>query len=216
MASTCIVKDKDMDKKRTQLVKELRGWNPSKLLLLAAIQEAVGPNTWRAFKKCGKKDNGEKKPSKVFQKWAEEWLTGKGKGFAKLSRIASGEDYDKWLRKSVRSFQEYWELNLCESISIGAAFKLVNLLVKRVARELPMKQQKKVFGWLHVPLDKYTLGKVRDIVTLSSERRIPAKATMNFIKCVDDYKSIQNAIRELAEKAGVPAIAFDYIAYNQR
>jgi hypothetical protein len=207
---------KDTDNKRTQLVNELRGWKPSKLLLLAAIQEAVGPNTWRAFRKSGKKDNDEKKPSKVFQKWAEEWLTGRGKGFAKLSRIASSEKYDEWLWKSVCSLQKCWQSTMCAPISIGPAFKLVNLLVKRVARELPRRQQKRVFSWLHVPLDKYTLRKVRDIVTLSSKRRIPANATMAFIECVDDYKSIQETIRELAKNAGVPAIAFDYIAYNQR
>jgi hypothetical protein len=39
-------------------------------------------------------------------------------------------------------------------------------------------------------------------------------ATMGFVKNTDVYEDLQGQLRRLAKKAGVPAIAYDYLAWN--
>lgn len=190
------------------LLTQLQQWRQPDTLLLAAIQEAVGPNTWRAFRKC------PKKPSLVFCEWAEHSLIEK-EGFAKLSKIKSKEKYDKWLKMLVSDLQNSWEKNMSRELNIGPAYKLVNLLLKRVSRELPRKR-KKVLQWLHVPLDKHTLAAIREVITFPRGRKIRSNATMAFIANIEDYNYIQQGISDLAKKAQVPPIALDYIAYNNK
>jgi len=65
----------------------------------------------------------------------------------------------------------------------------------------------------------YTLLGLRDCVLLPNGRKIPMTATMGFVRDMDVYdmdvyEDLQDKVRGLAKKAGVPAIAYDYLAWN--
>jgi hypothetical protein len=88
------------------------------------------------------------------------------------------------------------------------------LLVKSVCIEMPHRQRNKVRGFLHVAWDSYTLLGLRNCVLLPNGRKIQMTATMGFVRDMDVYEDLQDKVRGLAKKAGVPAIAYDYLAWN--
>jgi hypothetical protein len=202
------MKTKNLTEDESELVTRLNGWKKTDCILLAAIQEAVGPNTFRAFA-------GLESPAKVFRGWAQHWLIGRNE-FQKLSELKDLDAYDKWLKRCVSSLQRYWQRKTKSPLNIGPAYKLANLLMKRTSQELPGKHKAQVFKWLHVPLDRYTLAAIRVVIVLPGDRSIPVTAGMAFIDNFTDYCHIQRCIRKFARNAGVPPIALDYIAYNQR
>jgi hypothetical protein len=96
-------------------------------------------------------------------------------------------------------------------IPFGASYKLPNLLMKEVWKRLPAVQRRTLIMFLHVPLDSYTLVGISGV---SESLDIPKTATMGAVRDWDFYIAVQERIRELARKAGVPPIVYDYLAWD--
>lgn len=172
------------------------------------IRRAVGSNTFRAFKKlpC--------RPSQVFREWAYDALVTRGY-FDRLTAVSTQQDYERWLNQLVCDFKGYWQRKMMCTIPFGPSYKLPNLLMKVVCQRLSPADRNRIVLFLHVPLDSYTLSGIRNFITLPDGQPIPKTATMKFVDNHDVYSSLQNQIRELASRAGVPAIAYDYLAWDQ-
>jgi hypothetical protein len=171
------------------------------------IRRAVGRNTFRGFRDL------PNRPSRVFRQWAFEALVTR-KRFDRLKNVRTQDDYDVWLLDLVRDLRRYWKHRMNSSMTIGASYKLSNLLMKCVSKRLPPSQRKRVTKYLHIALDNYTLVGIRNFVRLPDGRVISKTASMSSIKSESEYRVVQEAIRKLTKGAGVPPIAYDYLAWN--
>jgi hypothetical protein len=174
----------------------------------------VGANTFRAF------HNMPRKPSEVFRGWALEALIGRPGYFNKLLSIENRADYDRWLHFFAADFRRHWKRKMGCEIPFGASLKLPNLLMKGVCgvHEIPKTTYDRLVWFLHVPLDSYSIQAVRNCIDVRLQRqigRIPSSAGMGFVKTLGVYDGLQEAIRLLAEKAKVPPIALDILAWDQ-
>lgn len=172
-----------------------------------SIRSAVGSNTFRAFA------NLPNQPSRVFRDWAYDALITRGH-FTELKQVLTQADYDKWLQKLVSDFARRWRKQMKCSIPFGPSYKLPNLLMKAVYLRLPRSHRQRIVRFLHIPLDRYTLVGIRNCITLPDGRMIPKSATMRFVRNDEVYKAVQQRIETLASKAGVPMIAYDYLAWD--
>jgi hypothetical protein len=172
-----------------------------------SIRRAVGSNTFRAFRKL------PNPPSQVFRDWAYDALITHGQ-FKDLRKVRTQADYDKWLQKLVSSLNRRWKRQMNIRIPFGPSFKLPNLLMKSICQRLPSSHQKRIVRFLHVPLDSFTLVGVRNCINLPGGRRIAKSASMSSIKDKREYQALQEGIRVLAQRAGVPPIAYDYLAWD--
>lgn len=68
-----------------------------------------------------------------------------------------------------------------------------------------------VLSYLHVPLDRYTLVGIRNC---TNDPVIPKTATVTFVTGLVIYNQIQSAIRNITDRASVPAIYFDVLAWE--
>lgn len=173
-----------------------------------SIREAVSANTFRAFQ------NLPARPSVTFRGWAFSALVTQGH-FNELPSLSTQEQYDRWLDRLVEDFQDSWRNAMKTNISFGPSYKLPNLLMKVACQRLAAPDQGRILCFLHIPLDSFTLSGIRRFASLPQGQLIPASATMSFINNREDYSSVQSQIRQLAAKAGVPPIAYDYLAWDQ-
>lgn len=180
------------------------------------VIDSVGSNTFRAFRHM------PERPSIVFRAWARGCLLGDG-FLRKISELKTREEYDLWIRNLSNSLGDYWEQRMGseKKISYGPERKLPNLLMKHVVLwdRLHVSQRSRLIGFLHVPLDSYSLLMVKDCV-LDSEHytsigRIRSNATMGSVVNETMYDALQALFREVAEEAGVPAICLDVLAWNK-
>jgi hypothetical protein len=180
--------------------------------LQTIIKDAVGANTFRAFK-CRQAN----KPSVTFREWANRYLD--RKTLAKLWSVKSQHEYDEWLGKLVISFTRHWNSKMRKA-AFGPYFKLPNLLVKRLClhREVRRRDFSRVVWYLHVPLDSYTIVAVKNCVESfphpNAIGRVPKTSTMSFVKNQKMYNAFQSGIREMAHQAGVPPITLDCLAWD--
>jgi hypothetical protein len=168
----------------------------------------VSGNTFRAFR------NLPARPSVTFRDWALDSLV-THEYFNRLPTTLTQEEYDDWLDHLVGDFRKYWFGKMKANIGFGPGYKLPNLLMKLVYQRLRAEDRSRILWFLHVPLDSYTLAGIRNFASLPLGRSIPRSATMRFIDGIDLYKSTQAQVRQLAAKAHVPAIAYDYLAWDQ-
>ena len=98
-----------------------------------------------------------------------------------------------------------------DDIPFGASYKLPNLLMKEISKRLPSAQRKCIIQFLHVPLDSYTLVGISECC---DSLGIPKTATMGFVSNERFYRFVQEEIRKIARQAGVPPIAYDYLAWD--
>ena len=178
---------------------------PSKLDF--RIHFGVGSNTFRAFHR------ELKPPSRVFRAWATEALFTRDM-LGSLKAVKSQPAYNNWLNELVEDLQKYWRSEMKESMSFGPSYKLPNLMMKAACLELPPRHRDVVRGFLHVAWDSYTLRGLRNCVQLPNDGKIPTTATMGYVKTFECYDDLQKQIQEIAEEAGVPAIAYDYLAWD--
>jgi hypothetical protein len=173
------------------------------------IRRAVASNTFRAFHRM------PHRPSEVFRHWALDALVGR-RFIHSLKTVSSRSDYEIWLTALVRDFQTCWRSRMGSEVPYGPAYKLPNLLLKCVAvrPEVPLIQQEQLVGWLHIPLDSYTIQALRDWLRLPGGGRIPSGATMQFVRNAQLYEAFQCEIKRIAQLANVPPIAFDYLAWD--
>ena len=173
------------------------------------IRRAVASNTFRAFHRmperpsrgvsglgvrCICQSRAYSNPEHYFQRFRLRHVAHETRrGFPKLLAIAHGREF-QW----------------------SPLTNLPNLLLKCVALrpEIPALQQQRLVNWLHIPLDSYTVQGLRGWFRLPGGSAIPSGATMKFVRDANLYDSLQCEIKRIATLAGVPPIAFDYLAWN--
>ncbi len=170
-----------------------------------AVSGVIG-NTFRAFR------NMPKRPSIVFRNWALGEFRN-DKTINELLGISSQEKYDKWAKRFSSGLAKAWQKQMDTAMPYGPSRKLPNLLMKCFVLwdDLTDRQRSSLLEYLHVPLDSFTLVAIRNCV---QDLEIPKTATMKFVASETIYNQIQQSIRDVAYRAGVPAIYFDVLAWN--
>ena len=180
-----------------------------------SVNASVGGNTFRSF------HNMPFKPSLVFRQWAINTFK-KEDTINSLLQISSQPEYDAWLKRLSLGLNASWKRKMGRDnpFSYGPRMKLPNLLLKQqlLWKGIKSNQRKRLIGFLHVPLDRYTLVAIRNCLDKNNRSykvcRIPKNPTMGFVKNEDIYTEIQNAMRAIAKKAGVPPIFLDVLAWD--
>ncbi len=165
---------------------------------------SVGGNTFRSFRGM------PEKPSVVFRNWASKALKESVSG---LDGLRSQRDYDDWLRDFSSTFRRNWQKQMGAALLYGPSRKLPDLLLKHFVwwSGLTDDQRRRLISFLHVPLDSFTLVGIRNCI---ADPEIPVDATMKFVAGPTMYNQVQDAIREITDRAKVPAIYFDVLAWR--
>lgn len=176
---------------------------------LSAIHRSVSGSTFRAFR-----SRKEWTPSLVFREWAGRRLVG-GK-FNELVEVDSRPGYRGWAIDLARNLDREWQGRLREPLGIPRALKLINLLAKGLCAVSPLwpAKFKTVVWFVHVPLDKYSLRPLACIPELSRLGINWNTATMSSVLDIKTYDRIQKSIHSICEKATVPALAYDFLAWD--
>ncbi|HEY6290627.1 MAG TPA: hypothetical protein VI455_03570 [Terriglobia bacterium] len=169
------------------------------------IQHCVGRSTFRAL-------HGTP-PSEIFRDWGKKsldtWL-----GTRTLDRLSTQIAYDDWVRRESRKLRSYWKRQSKTPISFAHRRKLVDLLMKEVARlqELDKPVRKRLIRWLHVPLDTYSLAAIRNCNELPF--KITKSASMGFVRNRTAYDALQKTVGRVARRARVSPIMLDILLWN--
>ncbi len=126
---------------------------------------------------------------------------------AKLARINTRDEYDKWLFDTIEA--SCWEChsrNGIEKDRWGYFVKLVNIVVYEVLanRELFSDTDwKRLRPFLHIPIDKTITSHLSGIA--------PAFPAVDVLKRMTkaQYVRVQEAVRQLGDQHGVPPIWFE-------
>ena len=131
------------------------------------VQMSVGSNTFRAFR------NLPHQPSAIFRRWAFRQFNNE-KTVGGLIAIDSQSRYDEWLKASCDQLNRAWEAGMGATMQYGGCRKLTNLLLKQLMWWTCLDGQRQaLIGYLHVPLEKFTLVGIRNCVTHPRYRRLP-------------------------------------------
>jgi len=170
------------------------------------VKQSVGGNTFRSFRGM------PKKPSEVFRNWALRALADK-RSIERVTHLQSPRDYDDWLQDFSSAFRRNWQKQMGTVLPYGPSRKLPDLLLKHFVRwsSLTNDQRGRLMTFLHVPLDSFTLVGIRNCI---DDPEIPADATMKFVAGLTMYNQVQDAIRAITDRAKVPAIYFDVLAWG--
>jgi hypothetical protein len=191
---------------------QLERWRERNGNLEAIIRRAVGGNTFRAF------HHTPHPPARTFRTWALKALA--GSRLKSLESVASQSEYTAWLYELSDDFCRFWKQEMRVGIPFGPSLKLPNLLAKRLSLYSGIREEtfRRLVRYLEVPLDSYTIQAVANCVASFPDAntigQIPLTATMNFVKDLPMYEAFQRGIRQLAEGAGVPAIALDCLVWD--
>ena len=171
------------------------------------VDDSVGANTFRAF------HHMRQKPSEVFREWAIKALN--IRRLQSLRCVRSQKQYIEWLHELQVNFQLFWKAKMRKEIAFGPSLKLPNLLMKQLClwSGIGESDYKTIVGYLHVPLDVYTIQAIANCVDASAAKtdigRIPKSAAMKFVENRKMYEALQEVIRGVAKKAKVAPIALD-------
>jgi hypothetical protein len=207
---------------RAELVQALKGsrWRTwfhetrcEALELPEVVRKAVRANTFRYFRGL------PVAPSVVFRSWAEQSFT--SRVIAQLNSIESQAELDTLLQALSVSLRREWVRMMTKDMKLGPSIKLPSLLLKRLCASPLITEggYDVLTPLLHVPLDSFTLGTIRTIHNNSDHGlhcQIPLGAGMGWVDKWREYRCVQATIKECATEAGVPAIAFDILAWDQR
>jgi len=131
-----------------------------------------------------------------------------------MQSVTSQSEYTDWLYQLGEDFRRFWKQEMRKEMDFGRSLKLLNLLAKRLCiyREIQVEEFRRIVRFLEVPLDSYTIQAVANCNVIN--KRIPLSATMSFVEDLPTYEEFQRGIRQLAEGVGVPAIAFECLAWD--
>lgn len=168
------------------------------------VKTSVAGNTFRAFR------NLPIQPSVAFRTWATNYIE---ITFNSLSTISDGPSYAQYVHDATNSLCSEWQRVTDSDMGYGRGAKLFNLVLKKFAclSSLSEDQRLTLIDLQHVPLDSYTIIGLRAIAPRLSIRK---SATMRFVKTPAQYAEFQAIIREIANKAGVPPIYYDVLAWD--
>jgi hypothetical protein len=199
--------DKEIIQSLSKTKSALRKWFDQRIPTLDEITHRVASgNTFRAF------SHMPQKPSVVCRTWASAEFQSQ-KVISELRRMSSQPQYDKWIKEFSGRLSRTWRKQMGTSMPYGPGRKLPNLLLKHFAlwAKLDDVQRDNLLNYLHVPLDNFTLVGIRNCI---EDYKIPKNATMRFVDGETMYDQIQQAIRNVAQSAEVPAIFFDVLAWD--
>jgi hypothetical protein len=164
----------------------------------------VAGNTFRAFRKL------PVQPSTTFRDWAKNYIQDT---FTTLSQISNNTEYSKYIDQATLSLCDKWRELTNSEMGYGRGAKLFNLVLKKFAclQSLSSEQKNKLISLQHIPLDSYTIIGLR---LIAPELSIPKNATMKFIETHEQYILFQEKITAIANKANVPPIYYDILAWD--
>jgi len=171
------------------------------------IRKSVTATTYRGFHGLT--------PSATFRPWALEVVT--GQQYSNLAGISIRAQFDVWLAQLGGDLERRWEREQHERIRCGGKFKLLDLLTRMLCEwpGMPEDLCSTLIFFVHVPLDKYVLSALRGCIRSFEEKDviglIPENPGMGFVRDYEMYMALQRGIRGLADVAGVPPIALDYL-----
>ena len=190
-----------------RILERIRTYYSRKKTLESIIKWQVSSNTYRAFRKSATGVG----PSIVFRAWIRRFIRNSR---SRISRIQSQRAYDAFVDSATNSLRRHWKAMMRYDIGYGRAAKLINLVMKVLPiyddYHLSSSQRKRLIGFLHVPLDSYTIQGLRNVAAF----HIPVNASMRFIDSRKTYVEFQKLIRRTARKARVPAICYDILAWD--
>jgi hypothetical protein len=176
---------------------------------LTAIYHSVGKSTYRSFRKYK-----DWTPSVVFREWASaELFHG---GLEEFAGVRSHDQYHAWAVRSARSLAKEWQKRLRYSLDLPRALKLTNLLAKGLCVVSPLwpETSQKLVWQIEVPLDKYSLRPLSCLPELADLGIRWNVASMGSVKDLKTYRKVQESIFRFCETAGVPPLAYDFLAWD--
>jgi hypothetical protein len=176
---------------------------------LTAIYRSVGKSTYRSFRQY--KDST---PSEVFRRWASaELFHG---GLEEFAGVRSHDKYHALAVRLARSLAKEWRKRLRYTLEIPRALKLINLLAKGLCIVSPVwpETYEKLVWHIEVPLDKYSLRPLSCLPELADLGIKWSDASMGSVKDLKTYCKVQESIFKFCETAGVPALAYDFLAWD--
>lgn len=180
-----------------------------KLTLYEVINTAIGSNTYRIFR-----SNEKITPSGLFKKWAFSVFGKQGDIKTKLC-VDTKEQFDLFFSSICNDLLETWNREL-DGMTIFRSRKMVTLLLKNFCFWEGFNKVE-LFTYINrvpLPLDSRTLSAIRIPYNKTGKYVIPTRPTMGFIDKEEKYIDLQNYMRDLAAKADVPVIYFDYLFFN--
>jgi hypothetical protein len=189
-------------------LREVHSKNPD-LGPLTAIYHAVSYSTYRLFRK-----NKDWTPSVVFRGWASTELF--HNGLENLAGVRSHDQYHAWAVRLARSLAKEWQKRLRYELDLPRALKLINLLAKGLCIVSPIwpEEYDKVVWHVEVPLDKYSLRPLSCVPELDGLGIRWSDASMGSVKNLNTYRKIQKSIFKFCATAGVPPLAYDFLAWD--
>jgi hypothetical protein len=148
-----------------------------------------------------------------FTRWVESQVP----KMAKSARyVINQEQFDLLVRRTGQDLLRFWHedsLGNRSKLSIGAAFRIVDLLFKMIDESESCRFDS-VRPFLHVPLGATTLRPIRRIVDELLDRdfaiEIPASVPAGYVSTEELYVLLQEAFSGLAKRASVPPVLYFY------
>ena len=171
------------------------------------IRLFVGSNTWRRFKRSD--GNG---PSVAIRSWARTEIKPIRRLLESMD-LGSQRAFDLWNDSFCRNFASYWERTMHYEIDYAPQRKIPNLLLKRILLldEVKPETRLKLEQFLHVPLDRFVLGKIR---ICAPHLAIPSGASMGYASSETKYNEIQEWIRGVCKMNNTFPIHLDIYSWD--
>lgn len=170
------------------------------------VKASVSGNTFRAFPL----PDGLR-PSVIYRSWVTQRLTA---ALGDIQHLSSPSHMRALIISAANDLSAHWHVSTQgkREIGFGRAAKLLNLSVKHMLwhDQIPRDQRHVLLHALDVPLDSFTL---QGICRVLPELGIPRRASMGYVRDVEHYSQIQDAIRELCAPRFSP-IYYEYAAWN--
>ncbi|NOX85241.1 MAG: hypothetical protein GXO86_04645 [Chlorobi bacterium] len=158
------------------------------------------------------------KPSYVYR----EWFRNRFDNYINdMQNIQSQSGYTDFVFHYTNSLINYWDNKYQKSIlkiGYGPASKIINLIGKMVNESMYF-DTKNIEHLLHVPFDVFSLKPLTSIINELTNVRykitIPRSPSMKYILNKEHYVTVQTAVFNLCEIAGIKPIVYDYWCWNR-
>ncbi len=168
------------------------------------VLESVQGSTIRAYE-----ETSTHEPLSLFREWSSVYLK------TEFEDFNSCKDYEVFHQKMVRSLSSFWFESEQIALPDYRVYKLVDLLGKKLPHWIELSENQRFFylNHVHVPVDKFSLGFLRQ-KSVIYEDRLKGNESMGWLKKtgMDEYPAIQAEIRKICGE--MPPIVFDLLSWN--